>query len=187
MPRAGVTAERVVQEAAALVDAEGLDALRVAALAERLGVRPASVYAHVAGLGEIRDGVTALALHELADAAAAAVAGRAGVEALRAYADVVRDYAREHPGRYAATRLAVDEGSPAVAAGRRHSELIGAVLRGYGLSESATVDAVRLVGSMVHGFVSLELAGAFDHSEPPAASSWPRVVGAVDAALRSWG
>ncbi|MFW6773440.1 TetR/AcrR family transcriptional regulator [Nocardioides sp. CPCC 205120] len=186
MARAGVTAERVVREAADLVDAEGLGALRVAAVAERLGVRPASVYAHVAGLDEIRTAVTALALGELADRAGDAVAGRAGRDALVAYADVVRSYAQAHPGRYAATRLRVAPGSPAVAAGRRHAELTRAVLRGYDLPAEAEVLAVRLLGSVVHGYVDLELSGAFDHSDPPPAATWPGALDALDAALRGW-
>ena len=44
-----------------------------------------------------------------------------------------------------------------------------AVLRGYDLTEPDQTHAVRLLGSVFHGFVTLELAGGFSHSAPDAA------------------
>ena len=53
-PRAGgLTIERIVDEAIALVDAEGLDALTVRALTGRLGTSSATLYRHVAGVDEL--------------------------------------------------------------------------------------------------------------------------------------
>ncbi|MGI8712393.1 MAG: TetR family transcriptional regulator, partial [Solirubrobacteraceae bacterium] len=54
MPRAGLDAEAVVTAAARLADAEGLECLTLARLAQRLGVRSPSLYAHVDGLEELR-------------------------------------------------------------------------------------------------------------------------------------
>jgi hypothetical protein len=106
---------------------------------------------------------------------------------LQALADAYRDYARAHPGRYAASRRPVDpHRTEAVAAGRRHSDLLGAVLAGYGIDGLDVVHAVRLVGSTVHGFVTLEATGGFDHTEPGPDASWERVVGALHAALAAW-
>ena len=53
MPRAGLTAERVVNEAERLADEVGLAQLSLAALAARLGVQPPSLYKHIAGQDEI--------------------------------------------------------------------------------------------------------------------------------------
>ncbi|MDT9595256.1 TetR-like C-terminal domain-containing protein [Nocardioides zeae] len=186
MPRAGLSRAAVVAAALDLVDAEGLDALGPSPLAARLGVRPASLYSHVASAADLREGVCAAVLDELADRVADALAGRSGEAALRAFADAYRDYAHAHPGRYAASRLPVGPDSPAVPAGRRHAALAVAVLRGYAVPEAEQVHAVRLLGSLVHGYASLEQAGAFGHSEPGPEQSWPRVVAALDAALRTW-
>jgi hypothetical protein len=60
------------------------------------------------------------------------------------------------------------------------------VLRGYGLGGPDQTHAVRLVGSVVHGFTSLELAGGFDASEPDPEASWHRALDGVDLVLRSW-
>jgi hypothetical protein len=81
-------------------------------------------------------------------------------------------------------RVAAD--SPAVAAGRRHAALTRAVLRGYALDEESTVHAIRLLGSVMHGFTALELGGSFDHSEPPSEESWLRILDALDETLSSW-
>jgi AcrR family transcriptional regulator len=53
-PRAdGLTIERIVEEAVALVDAEGLEALTVRGLAARFGTGSATLYRHVASRDEL--------------------------------------------------------------------------------------------------------------------------------------
>jgi AcrR family transcriptional regulator len=186
MPRAGLTTERVVRAAADLADSDGLDAVTTTAVARLFDVRPASIYSHVAGTDDLRTRVALLALEELADLAADAIAGRAGRDALVAFAGAYRGYARAHPGRYDATRTRLDPATAAASAGVRHSAMNRALLRGYGISGEDETHAVRLVGSVVHGYTSLELAGSFDHSDPPAAESWPRILDGLDRMLRAW-
>jgi AcrR family transcriptional regulator len=96
MPRAGLDPDAVVASAAALADAEGLDALTLARVAADLGIRSPSLYAHVDGLPDLRRRLAARGARELASALTAAAAGRARGDALRAIADVYRAYAREH-------------------------------------------------------------------------------------------
>jgi AcrR family transcriptional regulator len=52
-PRTPLGPERIVDAAMAVVDAGGLDALSMRAVAEALGTGPASLYAHVAGKDEL--------------------------------------------------------------------------------------------------------------------------------------
>lgn len=194
MPRAGLTPERVVRAAAELADSDGSEALTVASIATALGVRPPSIYAHVANLADLRVRLTTLALGELADRTGAAIAGRAGLDAVAGYADAHRAYARSHPGRYAAARWRVPTDStagspadsPAIAAGRRNADLARGALRAYALPSDEVNHAVRLLGSVVHGYADLELSGAFDHSAPSAQDSWDRALHALDVALRNW-
>lgn len=186
MPRAGLTTDVVVRAAADLADEVGFEAATVSAVARALGVQVASLYSHVDGAAGLQEGVARLALDELADLASEAVAGRSGRDALVGFATTYRDYARQHPGRYAATRARLAPDSPAVAAGRRHAALTRAVLRGYRLDDADTVHAVRLVGSVIHGYTDLELSGSFDHSEPPSEESWSRILDALHATLGTW-
>lgn len=185
MVRAGLTEGRLVGAAAELADEAGLAAVTVSALARRFDVRPASIYSHIAGLDELLDRTALLALHELADRSAIALAGRSGRDALFAFANVHRDYARAHPGRWQAAQRRLGAAA-AAGAGGTIARFARAIMSGYGLSAADEVHAVRLLGSAVNGFVAIEAGGGFDHSDPPAAVSWNRVLDAVDSALSNW-
>jgi AcrR family transcriptional regulator len=166
MPRVGLDAEAVVAAAAELADAEGLHALTLARLAERLGVRSPSLYAHVGGLADLRTRLAARGARELTAALQAAAAGRARSDALHAVADAYRAYAHAHPGTYAATQRAPGTGPDAANGGyaAAAADLVGvlvAVLRGYELHDDDAIHGVRMVRAALHGFVSLEREGGF--------------------------
>ncbi|MEU2731847.1 TetR-like C-terminal domain-containing protein [Streptomyces griseoviridis] len=186
MRRVGLTPERLAQAGAELADEVGFEQVTVSALARRFDVKVASLYSHVRNSHDLKTRIALLVLREQADRAAAALAGRAGKDALVALANVYRDYAHEHPGRYTAGRLPLDPATAAASAGVRHAQMTRAVLRGYDLAEPDQTHAVRLLGSTFHGYVSLELAGGFSHSAPDSQESWTRVLDALDALLRSW-
>src|SRR4029453_13380936 len=113
MPRAGLTSQRVVQEAGVVADASGLDRLTLAAVADRFGVAIPSLYKHVNGLDGLRRDLAVLAVRELTTALSRAAVGRAGRDALHAMADAYRAYATAHPGPYAASVRAPAPGDPA--------------------------------------------------------------------------
>lgn len=186
MARAGLTPERLTLAAAELADEIGFDQVTVSALARRFDVKAASLYSHLKGSGDLKTRLALHALEELADRAAEALAGRAGKDALVAFANVYRDYAREHPGRYAAAQFRLDPEAAAASAGARHAQMTRAILRGYDLAEPDHTHAVRMLGSVFHGYVSLEMAGGFGHSDPGPEETWPRVLDALDALLRNW-
>ncbi|MFD8674559.1 TetR/AcrR family transcriptional regulator [Streptomyces seoulensis] len=186
MARAGITADRLVAAAAELADEAGFEHVTLSALARRFGVKDASLYSHVRNLNDLR---TRLALHaggELIDRIAAAVAGRAGRDALTAFANAYRAYALEHPGRYAATQIRIDQSliadSPAL---RRTAEITYGMLRAYGLTEPDLTDAVRLLRSTFHGYCVLESAGGFGAGRAVDAS-WDKGVEALHRALEHW-
>ncbi|MFJ4470778.1 TetR/AcrR family transcriptional regulator [Streptomyces sp. NPDC089424] len=186
MARAGLTPARLTQAGAELADEVGFDEVTVSALARRFDVKVASLYSHVRNSEDLRTRIALLALEEMADRAADALAGRAGKDALTAFAAVYRDYAREHPGRYAAAQMRLDPETAAASAGVRHAAMTRAILRGYDLTEPDQTHAVRMLGSVFHGYVSLELAGGFSHSAPDSEESWHRILDALDALLRNW-
>ncbi|KUJ67669.1 TetR family transcriptional regulator [Streptomyces albus subsp. albus] len=186
MARAGLTAARVTEAAADLADEAGFDKVTVSAVARIFGVRDASLYSHVKNLQDLRTRIALLAGEELADRVTVAVAGRSGRDALTAFAHAYRDFARAHPGRYAATQMQID---PALIAtspkALRKIETTYAMLRGYGLEEPDLTDAVRLLRSTFHGYVSLEASGGFNHARDVQAS-WERAVAALHVLLEHW-
>ncbi|GGG25382.1 transcriptional regulator [Rhodococcoides trifolii] len=186
MARAGLTLERVALAGAELADRDGFDRVTVSAVARHFDVAVASLYSYVKSSRDLEGRIALLALTELADRAAEAIAGRSGKDALTAFADAYREYALAHPGRWAATRATLDPDSGALAAGRRHTDLMQAVLRGYHLDDRDRTHAIRLLGSVFNGYVSLESSGGFAHSTPDSQQSWVRILDALDALLRNW-
>ena len=184
---ARVTLDGLTAVAADLADQVGFENVTVSALARHFGVRGASLYSHIRNLAELRSLVAAQAIGELADQVALAVAGRSGRSALVAFAHAHRDYARQYPGRYAATQLELDEpAAPVAAAARRYSDLSRVVLRGYRLPEPDQTDALRMLGATLHGYVTLEASGGFRHHPRPTEASWERTLDALDAVLGAW-
>ncbi|KUL64060.1 MULTISPECIES: TetR/AcrR family transcriptional regulator [unclassified Streptomyces] len=183
MARAGLTPERLTRAGAELADEVGFDQVTVSALARRFDVKVASLYSHLKNSQDLRTRIALFALEELADRVADAVAGRAGKDALAAFANAYRDYAREHPGRYDAARLRLDPETAAASAGVRHSQMTRAILRGYDLTEPDQTHAVRMLGAMFHGYVSLEMAGSFRHTAVDSQESWTWVLDSLDALL----
>lgn len=186
MARAGLTPARLTQAAAEMADDIGFDNLTVLALARSFGVKDASLYSHIKNLRDLRQRVAVASLAELADRVADALAGRAGKDALVAFAGAYRDYAREHPGRYAATQFELDSDAVAESDAHRHSQMSRAVLRGYDLGEPAETDAVRMLGSIFHGFIALEAAGGFGHTPRPTEDSWMQMLDVLHHALVTW-
>lgn len=132
-------------------------------------------------LEAVQDGITSLALAELAARVSADVAGRSGRAALWAYADALRAYSRDSPGRWEALQRRA--GTPAVDSRAAGSfvAVTDAVLRAYRFSPVDRVHATRLLGSLINGFIALERIGSFDHREPEPEASWAIALDALDA------
>jgi AcrR family transcriptional regulator len=186
MPRAGLTPQRVVEEAGAVADATGLDRLTLAAVADRFGVAIPSLYKHVRGLDGLRRDLAVLAVRELTAALSRATVGRAGRDALQAMAGAYRAYAIAHPGRYAASVRAPAPGDTEhLAAADDALGVFFAVLAGYGITGPDAIDAIRGLRAAMHGFVALEAAGGFGLPRSVDAS-YHRLVDAFDTALTGW-
>lgn len=186
MPRAGLTPGKVIAEAADVADAGGWDALSLAAVAARFGVKLPSLYKHVASVAALREGVATLATRELADAMSDAALGRAQGDALTAVAHAYRDYAKRHPGRYAATVAAPrDDATEHLAAAATAVRVVSATIAGYGLAGEDAIHAIRAVRAALHGFVSLEVGGGFGLPEDVGVS-FDRLVNGLSITITCW-
>ncbi|MEV4560415.1 TetR-like C-terminal domain-containing protein [Kitasatospora sp. NPDC049285] len=166
MPRAGLSTAAVVDHALDLIDAQGAEALTLAAVAAKAGVATPSLYKHVSGgLAELRRLVAVRTTDDLTERLAAAVLGRSREAAVAALLTAYAGYADEFPRRYAALPQAPDPDPELSAAGGRLVEVLFAVLRGYGLAGSEAVHAARTLRATAHGYASLATAGAFQLAE----------------------
>jgi AcrR family transcriptional regulator len=183
VPRAGLSEDRVVEAAELLAD-EG-EPVTLAVLARRLGVQVPSLYKHVAGSDDLHRLMSIRAKNEFADMLMRAAVGKSGSDALAALADAYRDWAITHPGRYATTLRAPDANDEDdMTASSRAIQIIFDALGGYGLSNNDLVDATRIFRSTLHGFVTLDAAGAF--ALPDLDRSFGRMVAMFRASLAEW-
>jgi AcrR family transcriptional regulator len=181
-----VTPERLARAGAELADEVGFDQVTVSELARQFDVKVASLYSHVKNSQDLKTRIALLALEELADRSAAALAGRAGQGRADRPGERLPRLRPRAPRPVRRGPHAARPEAAAASAGPRHAQMTRAILRGYDLSEPDQTHAVRLLGSVFHGYVSLELAGGFSHSAPTRQQSWTRIMDGLDALLRNW-
>lgn len=188
MPRAGLTRDGVVAAAAGLADEIGYGQLTMEAVAQRLGIRPPSLYKHVDDLDDLRHGIATLAITELGGQIRDAMQGRSGRDALTSFFTAYRVYVTAHPGRYSATigALFTGPGDPLLAASTRVVDSIAAVLRGYNIGAEQVVHAMRAIRCTIHGFAALQAARGFQWSgDLDESFTW--MIGFIDRGLRASG
>ncbi len=186
MPRVGLTPQRVVEAAERLTDEVGPQLFTLAALAEILGVRQPSLYKHIDGLPALQRTVAVRAKAEFAEVLSRAAVGKSRSDALRALAWAFRDWAHQHPGRYAATLHAPDPTDPDDAAASTATVQVALdVLAGYAIEGTEAIHATRALRSALHGFVSLEAADGFGLPEDLDVS-YARMVDGIVVAFERW-
>ena len=162
MPRAGLTEARVIEEAERIADEIGLPRLTLAAVADHFGVRQPSLYKHIDGMDDLQRSISIRAKLEVANVFARAAAGRERGAAITAIADAYRAWAKQHPGRYAASQHPpLPDDARDVAASLDALQILRDVVGAYGLSEDDTIHAIRAMRSNLHGFITLEASGDF--------------------------
>ena len=183
MPRAGLTPDRIIAEAAIVADETGLDRLTLAAVATRCGVSLPGLYKHVAGIEEVRHGIALLALHELTGIMATAAAGVSGKDALASMSAAYRRYALAHPGRYAASVTAPGDDEDHARVAAQVFAVITAAFTGYQLDQDSLIHAVRMWRAACHGLATLESAGGFGLPQSVDVT-FGHLIDALDAAFR---
>lgn len=186
MPRAGLTRDRVADEAAVMADEVGLSKLTLAALADRLGVRQPSLYKHIDSMAGLHRDIAVAAKRDLGQVLARASVGRSGADAITSMSHAYRQWALRHPARYEASNLMpapgdIEDEAVSIAA----IQVITDVLTAYHLDGDDAVDAVRAFRSTLHGFVSYETAGAFAWNVD-VDRSFERLVSGFIVALSQW-
>lgn len=142
---------RIFDAALILVDREGPAALTMRRLAQELGVAAMSLYNHVHGQQDLRDGVLAVMVARID------VRPQEGAPQLRLarFAEGIRALARSHPGAFELVGMRPVHTTSALLP----VEAALGALREMGLDETATVHAYRTLVSYARGFALAELAG----------------------------
>jgi AcrR family transcriptional regulator len=167
--KVGVTFAQVVDAAAAVADEHrGAAASTPTAVAERLGVKTPSLYAHVEGAAGLRR-LVARRAHAALYAALVEATSSAGtpVEQLRQLCYAYRGFAHRHPGLYDALLPVptTDDDPDGAAVALDAVEVISAPLAALHLDPDRRIATIRWMRALLHGFVDLELSGGFGLSE----------------------
>ncbi|ONI75821.1 hypothetical protein BWI15_08385 [Kribbella sp. ALI-6-A] len=186
MDRTQLTRTAVIARGAEIADAGGFDSVTLAAIARSFGVQTPSLYTHVRDLAALRDGITVLALDELAERIGDAIAGRSEYDALVGFGNAHRSYVQDHPGRWESLQRRAGADAVAAPAARRIVRVNDAVLLGYGITGDDRTHAIRIVGSALSGFLNLERIGSFAHSTPAAERSWQELLDSLHLLLTHW-
>lgn len=156
---ARTSTDAVVAAGRALLERDGLEALTMAAVAEAVGVRAPSLYKRVASRDALVGMVADQVALELAAEIDAVVTGEDPAGDLRALAAAFRDFARRNPATYP---LLFDPRHGGVSEAARDGS-VGAVRRVVArlTGPERELPASRMVVAWANGFVTMELAGAF--------------------------
>lgn len=172
MPRKGLSMDEILAAATALVEEKGLENFSLRELAARLGIKPASLYNHVANVEEITTAVGHIALNTLYERLHAVPSDLDRKQRLLRMADAYRAYALQNQELYRAI-VRMPSYEDELLKEKAHSimqELYHA-LDGFSLSHHEKVHFGRAYRSAMHGFVSLEMNGYFQ-GEPDTAESY---------------
>ena len=160
-PGTPLSRERVLRAAVAIADESGIGGLTMRSLADALGVKPMSVYHHVASKDEILDGIVDVVFSRIELPTPGGDWRREMVKR----ANSARDVLRRHPW---AIGLLESRTAPGPATLRHHDATIG-TLRRAGFSVAMTAHAYALLDSYVYGFAVQEAALPFNSPESASA------------------
>ena len=182
MARKGINPEVILDCAAKLVEEKGYDRFSLHELADRLGIKTASLYNHLNGISELNANLSQLAIERMYQAMSRAIEGKNKRDALVSAAHAYRAYAKENPELYRAIiALPSAKDDTLEESTYRIFGLFHDILLEFGLDKPARIHFARAFRSAMHGFVSLEYAGFFKR-EVPADESFSHM---VDGLVRS--
>src|SRR3954454_4783842 len=151
--RVSLSRERVLRSAMDLADGAGIGALTIRALAQRLGVKPMSIYYYVPNKSAILDGIVDLVFSEIE---LSAVDGDWRAQLVRRANSARQVLSRHHW----AIGLMGSRKSPGPATLRHHDTVLG-TLRAAGFTVEMTAHAYALLDSCVYGFALQKAALPF--------------------------
>jgi AcrR family transcriptional regulator len=165
--RPRLSRDRVLRAALSVADSGGLASLTIRSLAQELGVKPMSVYYHVANKDEILAALVDIVFDEIL----LPVPGGNWRSEMRKRAHSAREVLARH--RWAIGLL--ESRSNPGPANLRHHDTVIATLRAAGFSAEMTAHAYALLDSYIYGFALQEASLPFKGPESAADVAGPIV------------
>lgn len=156
----GIDRSGVVDAAVVVLEERGRVAdVGLRPVAERLGIRVQSLYAHVDGADDLRRALALHGLRAMADSLTDAALGRAGADALDALVRAYWSFALEHPGLFDASLIPPGDDEELLAAMAAVTRPLLRVFESAGITGDDAVHWYRIVFSSIYGFASMRRDG----------------------------
>lgn len=162
-PRTGLKISVILQAAEEIANAKGLGEVTLTSLAQKLGIRPPSLYNHIEGLNGLRKVMALDSLEQLQELLLLASKDQEEDVALVNMAKAYLSFARERPGLYEAMLYApgAEDEELRHAGDSVNSLIIATIQKAFHLTDNEALHAARGFRSLLHGFASLEQQGSF--------------------------
>ena len=162
MSAKGLTKEKIILEAIALIEETEKSTISLHELARRLQIKTPSLYNHIRNTKDLQHEVFKHAIQLFVANQNAATEGKRKDEAVRAFAEAYYTFAMENKGLYRLIMTMPQDND------ETEKELAMPLLRtamdllsDYGLSREASAHWPRVFRAILHGFVSQEDLGYF--------------------------
>lgn len=160
----GLNKEIVVETAKELIEEIGCNDFSMRKLADKLGVKTASLYTHIESMEMLFTEVGLSALREQRDCLLNTITEKNRDDALKTLAVVYRCFSIEHPALYQMImQMPSGENEILKKAAAMTAEPFMQILDNYQISDERKMHWQRVIRGMMHGFVSEEQAGYFSH------------------------
>ena len=156
MPRKGISRTDIMNMALELVIEKGYENFSVRELAAKLDIKPASLYNHIDGIEEINIYIAHEAANALNTTLAEAINGKSKDDAFMAATIAYRNFAIENAEIYKALiQMPTSQDEHIVKAAFKSFAPLRELVKSYGLSKEKTINYIRGLRAVMHGFVEL--------------------------------
>lgn len=176
----GLNKEIIVESATEIIENVGVQHFSMRRLAEKLGVKTASLYTHIESMEALFTEIGLAALEQQKVCLMSAIGEKHGDAAVKAVAESYREFAVEHMELYRLI-MQMPSGSDVVLkeAAAVTAEPFMKVLDDYRISDSRKMHWQRVLRGIMHGFISEEQLGYFSHYPVSMSESYEIAVNCV--------
>lgn len=162
MSKRDLTPKKIIETYMTLAAEIGLAKVTFPRIAERLQIKPPSLYNHFNNLRDLQVQTAIYLHHDLNHMLSTALIGQANEQALLAYAITYRDFARQHAAVYELLNTVPSFNNAELSqAGHDNTNLLSRILQPMVTGERDLLVASRSLRSLLHGYINLSQLGYF--------------------------
>jgi len=159
-----LTKEKIIETAFLLADEISLNQVTFQKIAEKLEIKYQSLYNHFANMDDLKTKMTIYLLNKLNSSLMQRLIGKSGENAIRGFAYVYRDFAFENKTGYGLImNIPSTQDEEVRRLAKETTGIIHQILDFYIKDETQLIHKGRALRSLLHGFVSMNFLGYFQH------------------------